>query len=224
MTFQICVPLFQGSLADYDLELLEEADLCEIYVDMLNDSQDAIKRYIETKLIPAGKRVILTMRRPQFAEQRIAKQERLAFIASVARMDVMFDLDIEREQEELSHAVTCGLGKKLIASYHNYVQTPSYDELSKIRSEIAALPPAICKVSTVVQTEHDMRRLTKIALDCLEAEIPWVVSPMSRFGKQGRIMMGLLGSAWVYARHGLGTADGQMSLDDCASIRAAVSR
>jgi 3-dehydroquinate dehydratase-1 len=224
MTFQICVPLFQGSLVDYELALLEEADICELYVDMLIDSHAAIQQFIETKLLPAGKRVILTMRRPHFAEQRIAKQERLAFIASIASMEVMLDVDIVREQEELSHAISCGMGKKLIASYHDYAQTPSYNELAQIRTEMAVLPPAVCKLSTVVHTEQDMRRLIKVALDCLDAEMPWVVSPMGRLGKQGRMMMGLMGAAWVYARHGAGTADGQMSLDDCASIRAAVSR
>jgi 3-dehydroquinate dehydratase-1 len=223
MTFKICIPFFDCSLKGIDEQSIQEADMLELYIDSLHADTEELVSFAQS-VLQQDKQIIITLRRPQFAEQKNTFTQRIELLKKFITLPVLFDLDIYKEKEEILFLVEQGVSSQLIASYHHYASTPSSEELSVIRKEALQYSPGFIKFSTIVHTEQEMHRLVSLSLECVTSSMPWIVSPMGRFGKQGRIITGLLGSAWTYAKSGSSTAEGQLGLEDCASIRALLSR
>lgn len=106
---------------------------------------------------------------------------------------------------------------KIIGSYHNFKETPSFNELKKIYEEIISFKfMDIAKIATNVVNDEDNINLVKLILN-KKSDI--IVLGMGEKGKITRIISPLLGGYLTFASVGKNvSALGQIPLEDLKGI------
>ena len=206
------------TLPDFEKAPLLSVNFFEIYIDYFKGKEKLLSEWIE-KAITQGKKIIITVRRPEFAQQTFSFDERIVLLETYAKLDVYFDIDLEKEKKEFEFLLSRYGGKHLIASFHNYEGTPDTEGLLAITKKLSESGAAFIKISSMALTLEDQNRLVCTAIMCKESNLTWIVSPMGQYGRSGRVITALLGSAWTYTSFGRPSAQGQMSLDDFLELR-----
>lgn len=102
------------------------------------------------------------------------------------------------------------LKKTVIISFHDFVKTPSFDDLKTIATK-AAKHATIVKISTMVKSNNDLATLEKL----LEGGVgvPLCVIGMGPFGTKTRITFPAHGSCLTYGYLDAPSAPGQLSAE-----------
>jgi 3-dehydroquinate dehydratase type I len=87
----------------------------------------------------------------------------------------------------------------LIASYHNYQETPDTLQLRRIIDIMKPYRPAVYKLSTLCQTEEDALRLLQQLLELKAKGVRAIVSGMGGPGAVTRVFGALWGNEMVFA-------------------------
>lgn len=110
------------------------------------------------------------------------------------------------------HDFSCEDGTKIILSYHNFIETPSYWDMQKVIFEMNKFKPDILKIATMVQKEYEVTKLYRLLTNKPHTENRIVVG-MGEKGRMTRVLGPLLGSYLTFASTPWGeSAPGQIEL------------
>lgn len=120
-------------------------------------------------------------------------------------------VDIEIDTSIHKNVIDLAAGKVIIVSYHNYINTPDNDELSRIVTQAVSLGANVVKIATMAQEKNDVVRL----MNFTHAQSQHCITiAMGQIGKISRIVAPLFGSCATYAFLNKTVAPGQLSVDE----------
>lgn len=210
MNIRICTPVIGKTPSQFleNLKKTEEvADLIELRVDTI---QDFASSDINTIREHTTKEAIWTCRsKEEGGSYEGTEEERVALIQKGIGLFEYVDIELKTVQ---SHDFTCNEKSKIIISYHNFQETPSYWDMQKILFEMNQHKPDIIKIAAMVNEEYELTKLYRLLTNKPHHEERIVVG-MGEKGKQSRIVGPLLGSYLTYAKTEWGeSAPGQIEI------------
>jgi 3-dehydroquinate dehydratase I len=199
MPINYCLPILQSG-KDEILDTIQQHNesyrYFEVWLDYVNDVNEAfIARLIEL----LGERLIVLFRRERLAAVKLPLQPRLKILEQISGSLAYVDLDIGTQTAELEHIRQRSLDVKLIASYHNYEQTPDSMRLKEIIDTMTEYGPSIYKVSARCNSPDDALRLLQQLLELKAAGRRAIVLGMGKQGMATRIFGSLWGNEMVFA-------------------------
>ncbi len=185
-----------------------QADIIELRVDYIKNINlshiDEIKRH---KTKPA----IFTFRKKdEGGANEISENEQFAFIRHA------IDREFEYIDVEYSTLKKFPIDKKnslLITSWHNFLSTPKYWELTKLVFEMKQTGADIIKIATMILKPYDIQILYRVLLSKKPEENQIMVGMGDR-GRETRLFGPLLGSYLTYASVNSTTAPGQINITE----------
>jgi 3-dehydroquinate dehydratase type I len=219
---KICIPVMGKSLKEFlqNLEKVQKmSDCIELRMDSIEEFQATD---IETIHMAVRKEAIFTYRHPQSGGYtKIDEPTRIQYLQKA--LDLGFDyvdVEIETFDRKYFHGTT---KTKLIISYHNFIETPSYMDLIKIVDNMRSYYPNILKVATMVTKETDIITLTRILVNKLPKD-QMIVLGMGDEGRITRIITPLLGGYLTFASSETGSsASGQIDIKTLIEIYTNIS-
>lgn len=215
MSIKYCLPIIKSKKTEVLKMILENRksyDFFEIWLDYIEDLdsdfiQNLIKKY-------DGKLIFL-FRRQNLEKITMPLNRRLEIMNLVSRSKSFVDLDLS-QTEELKHARKL----KLIASYHNYQETPADEKLAEIVEEMKKLKPEICKVTTFCQSDLDALHLMDLLFELRDEKLKFIVLGMGEKGRITRIAGVILGNEFNFAPFTLNekSAAGQLTKKELEKI------
>ncbi|RLI79655.1 type I 3-dehydroquinate dehydratase [Archaeoglobales archaeon] len=115
-------------------------------------------------------------------------------------------IDLESDLDDDAFKVKC----KIIESYHNFKETPSYEELKNM---VESKRGDIFKIATV-GNKRDLEKLVKILCN-YEDVVAFLMGKDFAFS---RILATFLGSPLIYCHYGRAVAEGQINAVDARKI------
>jgi len=186
------------------------ADLLEVRLDLFAPDFDAAFDYIADIRKTVSLPLLGTIRPNEHTgPQRMSLFTRL--LPLVDAVDIEFDADICAEVIAES-----GI-KTVIASEHDFVQTPSTERLQAIADRTRASGADIVKIAAMAHSSADVARLMTF---CSQCEHPMIAIAMGEHGLVSRLIAPLFGSLFSYSFVSESVAPGQMSLDNLAAEMA----
>lgn len=176
----------------------------------------------------AGKSLLFTFRTDREGGNRAVGEEYYYSLATAAAgsgcaalvdMEAYFNEERTRQEIERVHAA----GGRVLASYHNFQETPSLEEMVGRLRRMEEMNADAAKLAVMPGSRQDV-------LDLLQATvladrtmgIPAVTMSMGRMGVISRLSGALTGSAMTFATVGEASAPGQISLEELEKILKAV--
>jgi 3-dehydroquinate dehydratase-1 len=189
-------------------------DLCELRIDLLHGSS----RDLETLIGKIPFRKIVTVRdASEGGANELSDITRLElFERWLPRCDL---LDIElRNLSRFSGLVQQAesTGKEVILSFHDFVKTPSLEELQGMLDRYRPAKTQIFKVATNVCRWSDVETLISLFERNPESRI--AAMGMGEFGKLSRLVLARLGSCLVYGSVGGAVVPGQWPVKELARL------
>ena len=177
------------------------ADIIELRLDLFSTFPD------ENKLKGIGKPIIVTIRREQDGGKFRGDEDRR--LKTLARYSAYADyVDVENDvPDEYLKMMKC----KVIESYHNFKETPSYEYL---RDLVEARRGDIFKIATMGRDKNDVLKIVRLL-----CEYDNLVAFL--MGKQfawTRIMALFLGSPFIYCTVSKSVAPGQLEASKVRKI------
>ena len=216
----ICIPI-TAAQTDEALAMMERAgalaDLIELRVDRMKDIK--LERLLAVRRTPV---IVTNRRREEGGDFAGTEAERTDLLAEAARLGADY-IDIEMGtapvlKEELRRI--CSLtGTKRIASWHDFLGTPSTEILKGKLAEGMADVPAIVKMVTHAVDEADYLRLLQLIPYARRKGQAVIAFCMGNRGKFSRIMAPLIGSLISYAPLELEGASAPGQLTACRMRR-----
>lgn len=202
-------PKICGAIVNDDIESLNRmdpfVDLYEVRIDLVGDGWDKLVKQL-TKPWIATNRSIEEGGKWEGAEgRRIEKL--LQSIELGAEM-----VDVEYKTKNLVNLVPMIKRRvNLILSYHDTIQTPSFDELKNIIKRQLDAGADICKVVTTATSFEDNLRVLNLMQEFPQNRI--VAFAMGEFGQTSRVLCPLVGGDFTFGSAGEGkkSAPGQVT-------------
>lgn len=194
MSVKYCLPIIKTKKAEVLKIILENQktyDFFEIWLDYVEDlDQDFIEQLVKQY----DGRLIFLFRRQNLEKITMPLKKRLEIMNMVSKSHCFVDLDIS-QKEELKTAKKV----RLIASYHNYKETPADEKLDQIVGVMRKLKPAIYKVSTFCNSDLDALRLMDLLFELKDEKVKFIVLGMGEKGRMTRIAGAVLGNEFNFA-------------------------
>lgn len=224
----ICIPLVAEDVMELERAAKEVLELCpdavEWRADYYKDACDAVKVKQALALlrrIIGEIPIIFTFRSyMEGGYKRAEDSVRLDVIKQAIYTKEADVVDIElisgkANIEEIKKAAG-RYNVSLILSYHNFMETPSFEFLlDKIRKQVSS-GADIAKIAVMPKTEEDVLTLLSVTLKArIEmADIPIITMSMGKLGVISRIAGGIFGSDLTFGANGKTSAPGQIPIDD----------
>jgi 3-dehydroquinate dehydratase-1 len=204
----ICIAISDKSVGKC-LTTLDRCEMAEIRLDLTGFDSEQIKQVF------AHKTPTIATCRPERAGTSDQLNRLILAIESGAKF---VDIEIEADKEQRDKIITVARKHncKVIISYHNFVETPSIEELFNIVENCFKKGADIAKIATQVKSKADNARL----LSLYSINKPLVVFGMGDEGKITRIVAPLLGAEFTFAAmdDGEATAPGQIKYQKMKEI------
>lgn len=236
MTTKYCLPIIKNSIIDIKktIDQYPNYDGYEVWVDYLDETYTVIPARLESlssifsSLRDPGRarsplaRMTLCFRRLNGEPIHMPVEKRINIIDICKGKNIFIDCDIEQQNEDLEYIRILNYKLKiknnskvsLIASYHNYKQTPAAIELNKIIKTMEQYNPEIYKIATFCQTPGDAVRLMQLLLQLKKEMKKAIVLGMGNYGKISRIFGAMYGNEITFTpENGEKSAPGQMTRD-----------
>jgi 3-dehydroquinate dehydratase I len=208
---RICVTLVENNLKAMK-EIEHEIDLFEIRLDLIGPDWPELVKFIKKPWIACnrshdegGKGNI----------DQVKRVEELIWAAEVGACVV----DIEYRTANLKEVLPIIKSKaKCMLSFHDMVETPSYDTLVRVAEGQIKAGADICKIVTTAHRFED--NLTMLKLIKKFPETKMVAFSMGEAGRISRILAPLAGGYYTYACMDLGkeSASGQIPIKEMLEI------
>ncbi len=196
----ICVAI---SDKDYRkcLAILPNVQMAEIRLDLTEYDDETIDL-----VFGQDYNLIATCRPDNMSEKEQYFKLRRAIEAGATYVDL--ELEASKEQKKAIIEIAQKHNCRVIISYHNYVETPSMNELFSIADRCYQVGADVAKVATRVNFSEDNAKL--LALYSISK--PMVALGMGEAGKVSRIVGPLMGAEFTFAAEDGGheTAPGQI--------------
>lgn len=213
---KICTPVIGNSM-DVFLDNLKKtqkiADFVELRVDYIeNFSEKDIKQIRKEVLVQN----IFTCRTKKEGGRFTGDEKSRIQILKNALESNFDHVDIElstMKDNEFKRS-----NSKLIISYHNFLETPSYWEAQSIIHEMNEYKPDILKIATMMNEEFEDTKIYRLLTNKPHNE-ERIVLGMGEKGRMTRILGPLLGSYLTYASTEFGeSAPGQIDIKELQNI------
>ncbi|MBW9221681.1 type I 3-dehydroquinate dehydratase [Methanothermococcus sp. SCGC AD-155-C09] len=206
----ICIPIIENNIENAIIsaeKALEVADIVEFRVDYIRDIKE--KDIVKMTNYPS----IITIRAHweggyyrDSSDKRIDLYK-LAIENNVKYIDV--ELNEKRNRELVNFREDIGSETKIIISYHNFKETPSYNSLLEIVNKELQIGD-IGKFATIVNSKEDILNILK-AIQEFEGRVMGI--GMGEMGKLTRILGTYFGSILTFASmEGKSSAPGQIDI------------
>lgn len=192
------------SVSSFDeaLKALDVADIIEFRFDLFESEIDSA---IIDKISKLRKQKIFTIRREvDGGKYKGDEEERIELLKRLSRYADYIDLESDLDDDAFN--VKC----KVIESYHNFKETPSYKEL---RDMVESKRGDIFKIATIGD-KRDLEKLVKILCN-YENVVAFLMGKDFAFS---RILAIFLGSPFIYCHHGKAVAEGQLDAVNAKKI------
>ena len=216
MNIRICTPVIGYTLEEFlgNLKKTQEiSDFVELRVDYINNLSldDILVIREKTKVLS-----IFTCRKKEEGGKFQGDEKEQVKILQKA-ISLGFDhIDIElstMKDFQFKHVKT-----KLIISYHNFAETPSYWDMQSIIYEMNSFKPDILKIATMMKEEYESTKIYRLLTNKPHTEERIVIG-MGEKGRMTRILGPLLGSYLTYASTQYGeSAPGQIEVKNLKAI------
>jgi len=210
MNIRICTPVV-GETLEIFLENLKKTQeiskLIELRIDSIRNIQISDLDVIRAQTtVPA---IVTCRKKEEGGHFDGSEEERIEILQRAIGLFDYVDIELSTIQ---SHAFKRNDKTKLILSYHNFDQTPSYWDMQKIIHDINKHAPDIIKIAIMIQEEHEVTKIYRLLTNKPHAEERIVIG-MGEKGKMTRILGPLLGSYLTYASTEWGeSAPGQIDI------------
>lgn len=139
-----------------------------------------------------------------------------------AAIDAKFEyVDIELKTFE-ARGFTVTKPTKLILSFHDFLETPTYWDLTKIIDDMKSFHPDVMKIATMVNSEKDVVTLTRVLVNKLPHD-QMIVLGMGEHGRITRLMQPFLGGYLTYVSLDKATAPGQIDIKTFQDLYKTIS-
>ncbi|MET9467304.1 type I 3-dehydroquinate dehydratase [Streptomyces sp. NPDC006544] len=101
-----------------------------------------------------------------------------------------------------------------VVSYHNFELTPGTEELQAVIDGAKSAGADVVKVSTMVRSDEDVRRLASLLLSAGADGTRLIVIAMGERGAVSRVFFPALGSRITYSFFGASSAPGQLAFPE----------
>lgn len=221
MSIRICTPV-TGNTIEVFLSNLKKtetiSDIIELRVDSIHSlSMDHMRMIRKT----TSKEAILTCRSSQEGGNFTGSEsERVRVLQRGIGLFEYVDIELSTVQ---AHDFSCNEKTKIIISYHNFSETPSYWDMQKIIFMINKHKPDIIKIATMVQEEYEVHKLYRLLTNKPHSEKRIVIG-MGEKGRMTRIVGPLLGSYLTFASTPWSkSAPGQINIEDLKKVYNALN-
>lgn len=200
----ICVSLNVSDFSEC-LKMLKSLEFAEVRLDKAHFSSEQIR-----EIFSLPKSLIVTCR-PSYCSEEKRKQQLLEAVRYGAKY---VDLEIESSAAFKSELIKEARKKGclIILSYHNYQETPSKKELSRIAGDCFCSGADIAKIACRINSSVDVLALFSLYGSQKARQGKILAIGIGEKGKITRIAAPLLGAPFTYAsfKEGSETAEGQL--------------
>lgn len=199
------------------------ADILEIRLDLLGIR--GLKRAAETiRKIKSetGLPVLITNRSGAEGGKWEGKEEDriglLTGLLSLRNGPDAIDIELSASKKERDEVIKAAKdhGKTIIVSFHNFLKTPSFQDMSTALEEMFLAGADIAKLAVMPQSMEDTLNLLRVTLDFKNAGKSVCTIAMGSQGKHTRVVAPLYGSVLTYAsiESDAASAPGQLPVDE----------
>lgn len=190
------------------------ADLVEIRLDLLEKiSLEKASRLFKDIKEHLKLPIILTIRKKsEGGSFKGTDASRLKFFSVFTPLSDYIDIEIS-SVKSLKGIIYLSKTKKkkLILSYHNFINTPSFSQIDSIIKQASASKPFITKIACFCNTTADFIRLLDLCKNQAKSSNLAII-PMGKFSQIGRILCPMLGSSLAYGYIDASVVSNQLSL------------
>lgn len=220
MNIKICTPVTGGTIDEFldNLGKTQEiSDCIELRVDTIRTLS---MEHIRTIRDQTKKEAIFTCRSKE--EGGLFEDPESQRVKMIQRGIGLFEyVDIELATVK-NHDFSCEPTTKIILSYHNFVETPSYWDMQKVIFEMNKYKPDVLKIATMVREEYEVAKLYRLLTNKPHTEDRIVVG-MGEKGRITRILAPLLGSFLTFAATPwCESAPGQIMVEEMKNVYEAL--
>jgi 3-dehydroquinate dehydratase type I len=222
---KFCLPLILTDAAEVQSTIesnLERFRFFEVWLDYIEDLDPDFAASLVGQY---PNRLVLVFRRQKLEPMKLSREKRERIISSLARKQVLVDLDVSAHAEEISQLHAAGTAVKTILSYHNYTSTPSDTELRSIVARMEGWGAHIVKIATHCKTQRDALRLLSLLIDLRESGRRCIVLGMGKHGVITRIFGTMWGNevAFTPLEETQRSASGQLTVDKLDAVLQALA-
>lgn len=232
----VCVPIVEKKeeaiLKAAQTLSSQPADMIEWRIDWYQNSQNIEKiSHIISNLseILSDKILLCTFRStPQGGEAQIAGDAYIDMLRTIAQQGKADMLDVEvceLEQPENLIKELHKTGAVIVASDHNFSETPSIEVMTEKLFYMKQLGADVAKLAVMPNSRYDVLNLLAATAKIKESapEYPVITMSMGETGMISRIAGQTFGSCVTFAAAGKTSAPGQMPLEDVVMILNKIS-
>lgn len=219
-----CLPIIKRKRSEVQATIEANIDryrYLEVWLDYVEDIDPGFAASL-VGLYPH--RLVMIFRRQNLEPMKIDPETRFEMLSTLARKQVLVDLDVSVQAEEITRIQAERLSIKTILSYHNYSLTPSDTELRSMTERIDGWGAHITKIATFCTIQRDALRLMSLLIDLREAGRKCIVLGMGKHGTITRVFGPLWGNEMSFAPLDVSqrSAPGQISIEKLDSIMQAL--
>jgi len=217
MNIKICTPVIGVTLDDF-LSNLKKTQKISDFVELRTDYiQDFSEEDIETIRKETKVQSIFTCRKKEEGGKFQGDEKERVRILQKAIDSGFEHVDIELKTMKDNY-FRLNKKVKLIVSYHNFAETPSYWDMQSIIYQMNELKPDILKIATMMHEEYESTKIYRLLTNKPHTEERIVIG-MGEKGRMTRILGPLLGSYLTYASTQYGeSAPGQIDINELKEI------
>lgn len=207
----ICSCIGSGSIEDIEL-IISQSAYAELRLDMLNltleETEGLFRRY---------NNLIATYRGDDYRSSVRKQSLKTAIRAGAAFVDI----ETEAPEDYLEELIrdTADTGCKVIVSYHNFENTPDFEELSEIAETCLNQGGEIAKIAVTANSEADAAKLMSL-YPYIRKKGDLIAVAMGKTGTITRVAAPLLGAPFTFAvpEGSVPTAPGQLGYKEISDI------
>jgi len=214
-----CLPIIKPSITEViqTINKYPDYDVYEVWVDYIHDNLFSIFKKMENKLL-------FCFRRKNGEPIQMPFEKRKEIINNSIDKNILIDCDIKQQKEDLEYINSLPASRQriinLIASYHNYKNTPNENELDKLVTTMKKYNPEIYKIAAYCQSPEDAVRLMRLLIQLKKQNKKAIVLGMGEYGKITRVFGALYGNEITFtpASNNEGSAQGQLTKEQMEII------
>lgn len=198
MDIKYCLPIIKESKEEV-LRVISENTDYDFYEIWLSYIKDLDADFIWKISDQFNGKLVFLFRKQNLEKSDLDTELKEKIVKLLENSDNFMDFDINDGSWGLDFIKENKLKNKVIASCHNYQETPSLDKLEEIMKRSELYKPEIFKVSTFCKTPEDGVKLLTLLLELKRNNKKFIVLGMGEEGKIVRIYGALWGNEFNFA-------------------------
>ncbi len=227
----ICVPVMEAA---EERIISEIASLSKSLADMIEWRADAFAHFGEERAVGEVLKAVKPMVREKLflytfrtkgqggeAEADSGRLKRLHALAAESGCVDLIDVEFFQEEDPASHIRQLQeAGVKIIASHHDFKETPAPRKMRELLGVMRASGADIVKLAVMPRTEKDVLNLLEVTADFRRGypDTPVITMSMGRLGGISRLCGEVFGSCVTFGADQKCSAPGQYQMRDLAAV------